>query len=1030
MPRIEQKYDFKNIESFVAEHWSKNEKLIKSMTQYDSKKKIFAFLEGPPTANAPPGLHHIEMRVFKDVMGRFKYMQGFTVPRKAGWDCHGLPVEVQVEKKLGLKSKKDVLNFGVEKFNKECRNDVFTFIKSWNENTKKLAYLVDLDSPYRTLDNTYIESVWWSLKEVHKKGLLYEGHKVVPYCPRCETPLSSHEVALGYEDVAENTITVKFRQRGKQNRFFLAWTTTPWTLPSNVCLAINPKIKYAVVSENGNEYVLAEDLVQKYFEEPKIIEEFSGKNLVGIEYEPLFPYFKLKFKNAWKIVPEDYVSTEDGTGIVHQAPAFGEADYDSCKSHGMPFVQPVKLDGTFTEEAIDFKGMFVKDADPKIIEWLEDKKLLFKTEKYTHSYPFCWRCKTPLLYYAMISWFISVTKIRERLIELNKKIEWYPDNIKEGRFGKWIEGAKDWALSRTKFWGTPLPVWKCACGKIEVIGSIKELNEKSTKKLPKELDLHKPHVDDIKIKCACGKEMTRVPDVIDCWYDSGSATFAQFHYPFENKEIFSKSIPYDFIAEAIDQTRGWFYTLLILSAILFNKPAYKRCAVGGLLCDEKGDKMSKTKGNILKPDELFDKIGVDAIRMLMCSYPFGENIRFGYGPIKETIQPFITILWNSFYYALNFLEEHNFKKISAGTLSIEDKWIISKINTLIKTVQTSLDTGKYNNAVSAIQYFVNEDLSRGYIKLVRDRASEKDDALAYTFKYVFERLLKVLAPFAVYTSEYLYQNFEPKKESIHLDSWPEIEKIDAELEQNMEVIKELISSINFAREKAQLGLKWPVKSVEIATQSRRTEKSVQSLKEVLTAQTNVKIINTIPELKDAKEKIKINQAIIGRDFAEKSPKIIAKLSTENLDALLKKIKKDGTVSVSIEGQKFELSRAHFIFERTYPQNFIEAEFSEGQIYLDKTRTPELDAEGYAREVMRKVQELRKKAGMQKKDEINLVIIVDSDLEKKLAKFVEAIAEKCGAKNIAITSKEEKQHFHTSEEKIKNHKIKICLEKAV
>ena len=384
MPKIDQKYDFKKVESFVTELWNKHESKIKETTQYNPKKKIFAFLEGPPTANAPPGLHHMEMRVFKDVMGRFKYMQGFTVPRKAGWDCHGLPVEVQVEKKLSLKTKKDVLTYGVEKFNKECRSDVFNFITAWNENTKKLAYLVDLDSPYRTLDNSYIESVWWSLKEIHKKGLLYEGHKVVPYCPRCETPLSSHEVALGYEDITENTVIVKFKQKNRSNRFILAWTTTPWTLPSNVCLAVNPKLKYVVISERGNEYVLAKDLSQKYFPDGEMIEEFNGEKLLGIEYEPLFPYFKNKLKNAWKVVPEDYVSTEDGTGVVHQAPAFGEIDYDSCKKHGMPFIQPVKVDGTFTDEVSDFKCLFVKDADPRIIEWLDSHDLLFKTEKYTH----------------------------------------------------------------------------------------------------------------------------------------------------------------------------------------------------------------------------------------------------------------------------------------------------------------------------------------------------------------------------------------------------------------------------------------------------------------------------------------------------------------------------------------------------------------------------------------------------------------------------------------------------------------------
>ena len=520
-------YDFKKVEEEVGKFWKKQDKEIKKSLQYDSKKKLFSFLEGPPTANAPPALHHVEVRVFKDLFCRFKNMQGFNVPRKAGWDCHGLPVEVQIEKELGLNSKKDILGYGVGKFNKKAREKVFSYIKDWDKMTEKMGYWIDLENPYVTLDNDYIESVWWSLKELYDKGMLYEGHKVVPFCPRCETPLSSHEVALGYKDVKEDTITVRFKLKNEKNKYFLAWTTTPWTLPSNLALAVDEEVEYVFVKFKGDEYILAKDLVNKYFENPEIVKTIKGKELDGIEYEPMFPYFK-DLKKSFKVILADFVSTDEGAGVVHMAPAFGEDDYNICKEKGIDFVQPITKDGRFTSEIKGFEKMFVKDADPHIIEYLDKKGILFKKEKYVHSYPFCWRCNSALIYYAMLSWFISVSSIRDQLIENNEKIKWYPKHIKKGRFGKWLEGAKDWALSRSKFWGTPLPIWRCSCGKEIVIGSVKELREKSVNKLDK-IDLHKPVIDKVELKCKCGKNMKRVSDVIDCWYDSGAAIFAQYH---------------------------------------------------------------------------------------------------------------------------------------------------------------------------------------------------------------------------------------------------------------------------------------------------------------------------------------------------------------------------------------------------------------------------------------------------------------------------------------------------------------------
>ena len=620
-------YNFKHVEEEITKFWNKQGKEIKKSLQYDPNKKLYSFLEGPPTANAPPGLHHVEARVFKDLFCRFKYMQGFTVPRKGGWDCHGLPVEVQVEKSLKLNSKKDILNYGIGKFNKHCKESVFSYIKEWNKLTDKMAFWIDLENPYITLDNKYIESVWWSLKELYNKKMLYEGHKVVPFCPRCETPLSSHEVALGYKDITEPAIYVKFKLKNYKNRYLLAFTTTAWTLPSNLAIGADKNLIYVVVKEGNEEYVLLKSLVNKLFENPKIIEEFKGEKLKGLKYESMFPYFK-NLKNSFRIILVDFVSAEEGTGLIHLAPAFGEDDYEVCKLNKIDFVKPIDETGHFSNEVSDFKRMFVKDADPKIIEYLEKKGILFKKENYTHTYPFCWRCETPLIYYAMKSWFIKVSSIRQELLKNNEKINWIPKHIKEGRFGNWLEGAKDWALSRKKFWGTPLPIWRCnKCKNEIVIGSIKELKDLSGMK--KEVDLHKPEIDEVKIKCnKCKSAMIRVPDVIDCWYDSGSATFAQFHYPFENKEIFEKSFPYDFIAEAIDQTRGWFYTLHVLGTLLFGKNAYKNVVCAGLVVDENGEKMSKSKGNIINPREMFNTVGVDATRLQFCISEPGDDKKF------------------------------------------------------------------------------------------------------------------------------------------------------------------------------------------------------------------------------------------------------------------------------------------------------------------------------------------------------------------------------------------------------------------
>ncbi|MCL5018541.1 MAG: isoleucine--tRNA ligase [Candidatus Pacearchaeota archaeon] len=899
-------YEFKRIEEEAREVWKKHKKEIEKAIQNDPKKPLFSFLEGPPTANAPPGLHHLEVRTFKDIICKFKFMNGFSVPRKGGWDCHGLPVEVQVEKKLGLEDKKAIEKYGVDKFIKECRESVWSNIKDWNASTEELAYWVDLKNPYVTLENDYIESIWWSLKELYNQKMLYEGHKVVPFCPRCGTPLSSHEVAQGYQDVTEESVYIAFKVRGKNNEYILAWTTTPWTLPGNVALAVNPEIDYVKIKlEDGDSLILGKAKTNLIKGNYKIEKEIKGKDLVGIEYEPLYKIRELENGKAYKIIPADFVTTEEGTGIVHTAVMYGEDDYNVGKRFGLPQVHTVGQDGKFLDIAPEFlRGRFVKEAEKDIKEDLKKRHLLFKVEKITHAYPFCWRCNSTLLYYGVNSWFIKVSEIRDRLMKLNDGINWVPEHIKDGRFGKWLEGAKDWALSRFKFWGTPLPIWKCECGEKKVIGSVAELKDNATKKISGEIDLHKPWIDKIKLKCKCGKEMSRVPDVIDCWYDSGSASFAQFHYPFENKKEFEKRFPYDFISEAIDQTRGWFYTLHVIAAILFKKPAYKNVICAGHVVDEKGEKMSKSKGNIIKPREIIDKTGVDAVRLQFCTTDMGNQKRFSYDLMKEEVLPFLTVLYNCYNY-------HNQLEDKKTKLRIEDKWILSRLNSVIAEVTDELNKFSLNKPFEIISKFVINDFSRQYIKMTRDRDDNKE-----IIGEILEKISLLIAPFAPYISEFIYKEFS--KKSVHLSDWPKAEKkkINKELEKDFEIVSKIIEIGLRERDKVQIGLKWPLKKAEISCD----EKLGKEMNEIIIGQLNVK----------------------------------------------------------------------------------DLEFSKGKdisVKLDTKLTPELEAEGYAREMSRAVQAYRKELGLKKENEIALYISSDEELKKILDKWKNFIMERTNSTTI-------------------------------
>jgi len=934
--------DFKKIEEESKKVLDKKD--IKKAVQNDAKrKKLFSFLEGPPTANAPPGLHHLEVRTFKDIINKFRYMQGFNVPRMAGWDCHGLPVEVQMEKKLGLNSKKDIAKFGEEKFIKECRESVFSYIQAWNKSTEKLGYWVDLENRYATLDNNYIESVWWSLKQLYDKKLLYESHKVVPFCPRCETPLSSHEVAQGYKSVKEDSIVVKFQinDSKEKNVYFLVWTTTPWTLPSNLGIAVNKDLDYVYVKDKDSTYVLAKPLVEKYFEKPKIIKTVKGKELVGKTYEPLMPYYK-HLKKSFKIINGDFVTTEDGTGLVHMAPAFGEVDYDACKLNNLDFVQPVDETGKFTEEVTEYCGKFIKSTDKDIIQRLDDEGKLFKVLKYEHDYPFCWRCSSPLMYYAIKSWFVKVTAYKNRLIELNKKINWVPEHIKEGRFGEWLANVKDWALSRKKFWGTPLPVWRCECGNEQIIGSIEELKKNSIKKFSNnEVDLHKPWIDRIEFKCSkCKKNMKRVPEVIDCWYDSGSAQFAQFHYPFENKEEFKKRHPYDFISEAIDQTRGWFYTLHVLSTLLFDNVAFKNVICAGHILDEKGEKMSKSKGNILNPDEVMDKVGIDATRLQFCTVDIGDSKRFGVNVVQKEIHPFFNVLWNTYQF---YTQINNTAK---EKIELEDKWIISRLNSVVKEATLNLESYYIEKALRPIMDFVSNDFSKKYIKMIRDR---NDKNVKKVVGEILDVVSRLLAPYCPDITEIIHKEFG--KQSVHLSSWPEFDekKIDKKLEEEFESALKIIEAGLYARDKAQIGLKWPLAKAEITSEAKLSNE----LQEIIMNQLNVKKLEV-------------------------------------------KVEKDKEISV----------------------------------ILDTKLTPELEAEGFAREISRKVQALRKTAGLVKDNHISLIVVIsDTKLLKLIQSQKSMIAERTNAKKIELTEKAPSKKYQAEiKEKIKDKEIAIFFDK--
>ena len=998
--KVELPQGFVGMEKEIANLWNARN-VIKKNFDMNQDGEYFTFYDGPPTANGKPHIGHILTRVMKDIIPRYKVMKGYKVIRKAGWDTHGLPVELEIEKKLGISGKEQIEEYGVEKFVKECKESVFTYVSMWEKMTEQIGYWVDMENPYVTYHNPYIESVWWALKQMWDKGLLYEGHKVMPYCPRCGTALSSHEVAQGYKDVKDLTAIAKFKVADEDNKYILAWTTTPWTLPSNLALCINKAYTYIEAKVNDEILILAKDLAPKVLgEDFEIVREFQGTELLGTKYEQLMPFGKVEGK-AFEVIHGDYVTLSDGTGVVHIAPAYGEDDSLVAKANGITFINLVDKEGKFVEEVTPWAGKFVKKCDESICKWLEENNKLFKAEKHLHSYPHCWRCDTPLLYYPKESWFVAMTTLRDKLIENNNKINWYPDNIRTGRFGKFLENVIDWGISRDRYWGTPLPIWECECGHKECIGSIEELKNKGIN-VPEDIELHKPYIDAVHLNCPeCGKEMERVKEVIDCWFDSGSMPFAQLHYPFENKELFEQNYPAQFISEAVDQTRGWFYTLLAISTAVFDRNPFENCIVLGHVLDKKGLKMSKSKGNVVDPFEVLGSEGADATRwhFYTASAPWLPT-RFSTDDVSEAGRKFLSTLWNvySFYVLYADLDKFNPTEYADFVSdNVMDKWIMSKLNTLVKDVDAKLNSYDITNAALAIEDFTDE-LSNWYVRRNRARYWSEtltDDKIgAYVTLYrVLTTLVKVAAPFVPFITEEIYQNLvvnlDPKaEESVHLCLWPEVDEkaIDKNLEAEMDLAYKIVKLGRSARNGANIKNRQPLSKMLVSTDSLPAYYG-----DIITDELNIKAVEFGADLSThVNFEIKPNLPVLGRAYGKMIPQIRKEIGARNQMELAQTIQNGGVVTINIDGTEIELNKENLLVTMQGLEGYAFAGEGSIGVVLDTHISEELREEGHVREMISKIQNMRKESGFQVADKIKLYVADNEMLMNVIKKFADVI----------------------------------------
>ena len=1010
--------NFVEREKETLKFWKDNQIFEKSV-QLRQGAPAYTFFDGPPTANGKPHIGHVLTRAMKDIIPRYKTMRGYDVLRKAGWDTHGLPVELEVEKELGLDGKEQIEQYGVIPFIQKCKESVWKYKGEWEVMSDRMGFWADMDNPYITYDNDYIESEWWALKAIYEKGLLYKGHKIVPYCPRCGTALSSHEVAQGYKEVKETSATVRFRVPDEENTYFLAWTTTPWTLPSNVSLCVNPDVTYAYVRVDGKEtLIMAKDLIGTVLEghDTEIIKEVVGRELEYKHYEPLFECTRKAAggKDAFYVMVDDYVTTTDGTGIVHNAPAFGEDDYRVCKKYDLPFVQMVDSKGEMCG-GTPWDGVFVKKADPMVLKDLDERGLLFAAPRFEHSYPFCWRCDTPLIYYARSSWFIAMTKVKDRLIDYNRRINWIPETIKEGRMGNFLENVIDWGISRERYWGTPLPVWVCdKCGKIHVVGSRKELSELTG--CDENVELHKPYVDPLTWQCECGGTMKREPVVIDCWFDSGSMPFAQWHYPFENKDKFERRYPANFISEAIDQTRGWFYTLSAIAACLFDSPAFLNCIVLGHVQDKEGRKMSKHIGNVVDPWVLLDNQGADAVRWYFytSSMPWLPN-RFSAEAVSESQRKYMGTFWNTYAFYILYADIDNFDptrhKLVRENLTPMDRWILSRLNTLMGHVEAYLDDLKMTEAGREMQDFM-DDLSNWYVRRCRERYWGKDmtpdkEAAYMTLYTVLKTMALISAPFTPFMSETMYQNMvrtvdKSAPESIHLCDWPKKDEsfIDPELEANMAAVLDIVVLGRSARNAANIKNRQPVASMYV--QGKALPDMYVS---IIADELNVKEVKFVDDASSfISYRVKPQLKTLGPRYGKLLPKINQYLAGEGIgNAVVAAHNRGESYKFDIDGTEISLAAEDVLVSTEENAGFVTVTEHDLSVVLDTNLTPELIEEGFVREIVSKVQTMRKEAGFEVTDHIVLSHHGNSLIEGIFARHGAEIAADTLADSIKLGS---------------------------
>ena len=1015
------------VENDYLEKWQKEDILNKCIEERKDSKN-FVFYDGPATANGMPGLHHMVGKFLKDSFCKYKNMQGYKVLRKVGWDTHGLPVEVQVEKKLGFNGKNDIEKYGIKEFNEECRKAVWENEKAFCDLTNKMGQFIDLDNRYITYDNNYIETEWWILKKFFDEGLFYEGSKILPYCPRCGTGLASHEVAQGYKEVSVDTVIVPMKKKD-EDVYFLVWTTTPWTLISNVALCVNPDENYILAKSMDYKFIVAEKLAKNILgEDYEVLETYKGKDLEYTEYEQLIPEITVD-KKAFFVTCDDYVTMEDGTGIVHIAPAFGQDDANVGKKYNLPYVNPVGEDGKYT--CGPWKGMFVFDADLEVIKYLKANDKLFKKQKIVHNYPHCWRCKSPLIYYSKPSFYLEVTKIKDKIIEENNKVNWHPAFVGEKRFGNWLENMNDWAISRSRYWGTPLPLWRCSCGYDEMIGSRKELVEKSIEKIDESIELHRPFVDDVHIKCPkCGNTMSRVKDVIDCWFDSGSMPFAQYHYPFENKELFESQFPADFIAEGIDQTRGWFYSLLVISTFVKGVSPYKNVLVNELLLDKNGQKMHKSRGNAIEPFSIMKKYGADTVRWyLPYVSPVWTPLKFDEEGLKEVYSKFFNPLKNTYnFFALYAnTDEINIDECNVSYNDLEeiDKWLLSKYNTLLKYVTDAYEEYYLNKVVRSITEFVSEDLSNWYIRRNRKRfwGSTLDNSKKAVYKTTYDVLVglsEMIAPVVPFISEEIYTKLTGNY-SVHTSDFPkyDLSKVNKEIERKMDLVRDLISSGRYVREEVKIKVRQPLQEVLLDIKNKDI---IGNLTELIKEELNVKEVLFVSDLNEYMNlTVKPNFKEVGKIFG-KNINLFASLLLELSPEDISKLQNNETINMNIDNTDYEITNNMVDIRISSKEGFNVGTINNEFIILDTKLTDDLIMEGIARETISKIQQLRKTNDFNVIDRIKVYYDGDNEYEEALNKNLEFI------KNETLALEFIKDSSISDVFDINDHKVKLKVEK--